>query len=391
MRKPTLCIVLFTIAILLAAPAVAENEAEPVTQEELIAEIERQAGELELSEWQSYFEEMGDIGIKRFGSVAGLILSYAERGSAASPGSIWDSALGMLKEALAGSMGMIAAVTAAAVVTCAAGILPLGGVRSAAGTALGILTVLMISGLLASLGSTASACVKKTAGFTEACLPVMTVLLSAVGATATAGVMQPLMLFLAGTMTGFIEKVIIPLILVGGVVCVLDCLDESGRLASLFRLIKKTVSWLMGLAAVLYFGVCAVQGLTVSAADGISVRTAKYAIDKLLPSTGGFIGGSADTFMSCALLVKNGAGAASVAILIGVIAKPLLAIGTGAFVFRAAAALAGPAASPQVIKMLGGAADIAGLLFGAAAVAGFMFVITVLVFTAAGGASAGLW
>ncbi len=384
-----LCVLPFFCSAAFAKPE-GDDEAK-VTAEELKDEIERQVGELDLSSWQRCFEQTEGLSELGFNGVEDMLLEYSENGASSDPVGI----LGMLKALLiqqtADARGLIVGLTAAALITGLAGLLPQGGIKPVLSFALGTAAVLAVASAFAALCSIAAECIRSTGAFVQAAMPVMTVLLSAVGATASEGVLRPLMLFLSGAMITFAEKVLLPLILFGGIVNIVECIGGSDRLHELSRLITKTIKWLLGLASVLYFAVCALQGMTVSAADGISIRTAKYTLDRLLPSTNGLIGGSVDAFMSCALLVKNGAGAASIVIMLGIIAKPLIRIAAGMTVFRISAALARPVAAPAVTRMLSGAADMTGYLFGAAAIVGAMFAVTMMVFIAAGGASAGLW
>ena len=52
----------------------------------------------------------------------------------------------------------------------------------------------------------------------------------------------------------------------------------------------------------------AIQGLTGSTYDGVTLRTAKFAMDKFVPVVGGMFSGTMDTLIGCSLVVKNGVG-----------------------------------------------------------------------------------
>ena len=385
------------MSLLLTTPAFSaafdeqDGQAPEATEEDLTEELERQISKLDLEAWQSYFKN-GELASRLgFKSADEMLLRCAEGSPTSSPQSIMDIVKELILAELSGSRAAIAGLTAAALVTGLAGILPGKSMRPALGFALSSASVLAVASAFTALCAEAAKSIHSTAEFAEKALPVMSVLLASVGASTSAGIFRPFMLFMSGSMSMLMERVVLPLILSAGIVGVIDGLGDGGRLSQLRELLLKTAKWIMGLSAVVYFAVCAMQGMTAAAADGISVRTARYTLDKLLPSTNGLVGGSVDTFMSCALLVKNGAGVASVVIMLGIIVRPLLRIAVGGFVFRISAALSRPAAAPGIVKMLESAADAASYLFGTAAVTGMMFVITVLVFTAAGGISAGLW
>ena len=368
-----------------------ENQGEAFEDDEIDAEIERLASELKLEAWQSYFDENGASFSLGFEAVDEMLVHYAENSAAGDPQNVFKPLYALIKNRLSGALGTVASLTAAALIT---------GIPSAVfgkedrrflTMALSIGSVLLTAGLFSSLCAAAVKCIERISGFCEACLPVMTVLMTASGSAASAGALQPMMLFISSGVVFFLKKVILPLIIAGAAIGIADSVCEDGRLTELVKLIQKAVKWLIGLAAAVFFGVCVIKGLTVSAHDGIAVRTAKYAADKLFPSAGGFLGGTADTMLGCAMLVKNGAGITAIIIMAGIVAKPLITIGVGALAFRFAAALSSFAADRSVVNLLSGAGETASCLFGATAIAGAMFMLTILVFLAAGGVSAGLW
>ena len=59
---------------------------------------------------------------------------------------------------------------------------------------------------------------------------------------------------------------------------------------------------------IVFLGVMAIKGLSGAAIDGITFKTAKYTIDKMVPVIGGMFSDSLDTLMACGLMVKNGVG-----------------------------------------------------------------------------------
>ncbi|MBR0135946.1 MAG: stage III sporulation protein AE, partial [Clostridia bacterium] len=247
------------------------------------------------------------------------------------------------------------------------------------------------AGMLASLCGIASAAVKSIGDLVAATMPIISALLVSIGAPASAGVFRPLMTFLSGTVVITICGAVLPLTLACGITAVADSLTEGSRFAELVKLLKKSVKWLLGLISTVYFGMTAVRGMTVAAYDGVSVRTAKYAVDKLVPVVGGMVSGTVDTVMGCALLIKNGVGAIAILILVSVLVRPLVILAAGIFVFRLAAAVSQPAADERTVRLFSNAAETVSLLFACVVSAGCMMAVTMLVFIASGGISAGLW
>lgn len=84
------------------------------------------------------------------------------------------------------------------------------------------------------------------------------------------------------------------MLLAAGVLTIVDGLSDKLKVGRTVKLLHKSVKWLLGLLTTVYIAVTVVGGMTAGAADGISVRTAKYAIDRLVPAAGGMVTGAAD-------------------------------------------------------------------------------------------------
>lgn len=100
----------------------------------------------------------------------------------------------------------------------------------------------------------------------------------------------------------------------------------------------------------LYIGITAISGIAVSSVSGLSLKTAKFAIDKFVPIIGGMVSGTVDTVMGCSMIVKNAAGIASILIAVGRVASPLIQIACTMFTLRIAAAICEPIASSSLPK-----------------------------------------
>jgi stage III sporulation protein AE len=127
--------------------------------------------------------------------------------------------------------------------------------------------------------------------------PLLLTLLAAVGGTASAAFFQPAVVAASGTMTSLIRNVTMPFAVGAAVLIILDHVSEKlhvGRLASLF---KQMANWTLGISFTVFIGVTMVQGLGTAAVDGVSIRTAKYAIDNFVPIVGGMFADTVDTLV----------------------------------------------------------------------------------------------
>lgn len=377
------------IAMLLPLDAAAQSP-EGSDTDDLKEEIERQVGELDLSGWEEFFDSGFFTANGGIASVEELLLSCAED-SLLEADDLYSLFKLLLLSELKKSLGMVCALAAAAMITALPAILSDEGIKPVLGMALSLASVSLTAGAYAALLRRAYSAVASAAKLTQSSMPIMCTLLVSIGSSASAGIFRPLMVFLSGTVIAVIEKAAIPLCAAGGVILIADAVTRGGRLEGLCLLIKKAVKWLLGILSALYFGICVMQGMTMAAKDGVTIRTAKFAIGKLVPIAGNMVSGTVDSIMGCALLVKNGAGTVAVLLLTLTMLRPLIVLAAGSFIFRAACALSQPIADPGIARLYSGIADMSSILFACVAVTGCMLALTVLVFIASGGITAGLW
>lgn len=238
-----------------------------------------------------------------------------------------------------------------------------------------------------SLALLARDCIEQTTAFIELAFPVLLTLLTAAGGIASSGIFQPAMAMLCSGVSVALQNVVMPVILAGCVMGVLNNITGRVQLGQLFNLSKTCAKWLIGLLFTLYFAVTSLQGMTASAFDGVSIRTAKFAIDKLVPIVGGAVSGTMDTVLGCAMLVKNAVGIAAIFLAFSIVCVPLLRIAAGMLSFKLAAALSEPIGDPRIPKMLAALGDVLTYLFAAALSLSVMFIITVGLIMGAGNAA----
>lgn len=164
--------------------------------------------------------------------------------------------------------------------------------------------ILSISAVFSDLTGTAADAIGKMRCFSETVEPIMIGLLTAMGCAKTAKLMNPMLVFLINGIVYVIEKIVLPMLLAAGVLTIVDGLSDKLKVGRTVKLLHKSVKWLLGLLTTVYIAVTVVGGMTAGAADGISVRTAKYAIDRLVPAAGGMVTGAADAVLGSSALLK---------------------------------------------------------------------------------------
>jgi stage III sporulation protein AE len=116
----------------------------------------------------------------------------------------------------------------------------------------------------------------------------------------------------------------------------------------------------------------------------VSIKAAKYTIDKLVPIIGGMFSNTVDVLISCTLLIKNAIGIAGIIIIAGMVITPIFGILAHYFIFKLAGAVLEPVAGKTIGKFANDSADVLLLLFVAVLAAAAMFFITIAVIIGAG-------
>lgn len=217
--------------------------------------------------------------------------------------------------------------------------------------------------------------VSRMSGWMQALFPLLVTLLAAVGGTASSAFYQPAVMAAAGTMTTLIQHVTMPLAVSVAVLTMVGGLSDSLRAGRMCRLFRQAANWTLGLGFTVFIGVMTVQGLGAAALDGVSIRTAKYAMDHFIPIVGGMFADTVDTLVGCSLVIENALGALGLLVLLGILITPLLRLVMTLFLYRAAAALLEPMGDTPLCRAIGDYADVFSLLLIIQMSVGAMFLL----------------
>lgn len=154
--------------------------------------------------------------------------------------------------------------------------------------------------------------------------PVLVTVMTAAGATSSAGVYTPSIAVLGSGMTNVVTYIAFPALLMGLVFDIIGSVSTSLKLDKTAEFFRSACKWFLGTAFFIFVTVIGVSGITASVRDGISVRAARFAVSKYVPIIGGYLSQGFDFLMAGNVLIKNAVGASAVA-LIALVAAPIIA------------------------------------------------------------------
>lgn len=215
------------------------------------------------------------------------------------------------------------------------------------------------------------------AGLMQALFPLLVTLLAAVGGAASSLFYQPAVMAAAGSMTALVTQATMPLAVSVAVLTMVGGLSSQLRVGKLCKLFRQAADWTLGLGFTVFIGVMTVQGLSAAAVDGVSIRTAKYAMDNFIPVVGGMFADTVDTLVGSSLLIQNAVGVLGLLLLLGRLMTPLLRTVAAMLLYRAVAAVLEPMTDSPLCGCISEYSEVFSLLFIIQLSVGAMFLLLV--------------
>lgn len=220
--------------------------------------------------------------------------------------------------------------------------------------------------------------------YTQALFPTMIALLVSVGAITSSTVFQPIIYGSISLIVTAIKYIIIPMVYFSVVLSLLNNLSEGIQVSRLASLIRQTAVGILGVILTIFLGVISVQGVASSSVDGLTIKTAKFAMDKFVPIVGKFLNDAFDTVVSCSMLIKNGVGVVGLIVMLLICLFPLIKILSIIAIYKITSALIEPILDNQIVKCLNDMSNSLIILFAAVASVGVLFFVFITVIMGVG-------
>ena len=221
-------------------------------------------------------------------------------------------------------------------------------------------------------------------GFMEALLPLLLSLLAGVGALTSAALLTPLMLLVISVTSVIVKDIVLPLLFLTAVLECVNYLSGTYRLSNLTGVLKQAGMMILGFVLVVFIGIVSIQGVAGSIADGLTLRTAKYATATFIPVVGKMFADTVELVMGASLLLKNAVGIFGVVAITLLCALPLIKLLSLIVVMKIAGALIQPMGDEKMAKCLDAMGNNLLVVFGALLTVALMFFLIVTMIIAAG-------
>ena len=217
--------------------------------------------------------------------------------------------------------------------------------------------------------------IQNLVGFINSLIPILITLLITTGNIVSAGMLEPITLFMITFIGNLIVNVIIPVVLVSTALGIISQISDRVQIDKLSKFFKSSSIWVLGVILTLFVGIVSLQGNLSSSIDGVTAKTTKTAVSSFIPVVGKILGDAVETVMGCSVILKNALGVVGVIIIVGICIIPIFKLVTLMTVYYLGAALCQPIADTKIIKLLSHMGDTFKLLLAILCSVAVMLII----------------
>lgn len=356
------------------------SDNEDISQE-LEDETKQQLEELDFSSLEDILNSFNDGQIKIFGGtsflekVAKLISGDFEQEEG-----LWNAIIEIFFDSFLGLLPIISIIVAVALLgNMLQGLKPSNG-KSISNlvnfVTYGIIVVLVLS-MVVEMVTLTSSTIISIKNQMDAIFPILLTLLTAIGGSVSTSVYQPAMALLSSIIMNFFTFILLPIFIFSVVFSVVSNLSNTVKLDKFSSFLNSTYKWLVGLIFTIFTAFLSIQGITAGSIDGISIRTAKYAIKSYIPILGSYLSDGMGVILASSNLIKNAVGATGLFLLLATLISPLIELVIFMLALKLIAGIVEPLGNKQVASFISSLSKSMVLLIVLLIGVAFVYFITI--------------
>lgn len=222
--------------------------------------------------------------------------------------------------------------------------------------------------------------------FMQIILPILLTLLTAVSGPNTKLLFHPVVLGTISIIGSIIKNLVFPLTLFSFTIGVISNISEKVQFSQLSQLIRQIIIGIVTGSLTIFIGIITMFGIG-SKVDGMTIRTAKFAVDNLVPIVGKFLSDAVETVVSCSAILKNGIGLIGLIALFLICIIPIIKIVILILAYKTLGAIVQPIASENIINFFNEVGKALLLIMIGVLSVATMFFITITIIVEIGNAT----
>ena len=211
----------------------------------------------------------------------------------------------------------------------------------------------------------------------DAIFPILLTLLTAIGGSVSVSVYQPAMALFANLIMKFFTYILLPIFIFSIVFNILSNLSNNVKLDKITSFFQSCYKWFIGLIFTIFTAFISIQGITAGMADGISIKTFKYAIKSYVPLLGSYLSDGIGVVIASSNLIKNTVGGAGLFLLFATILVPIIELVVLMLAFRLISGIIEPLGNKQIANFISSLSNSLVMLIVLLIGIGFVYFILI--------------
>ena len=149
-----------------------------------------------------------------------------------------------------------------------------------------ILIVTIVMKNFSDIINMVKASIDNLVAFTNCLIPLLITLMITTGNIASAGMLQPIILWIISFIGNFINVVLVPASLISVALSVISNVSDRVQIDKLSKYINTTVVWILGIVLTIFVGVSSLEGSITNGVDALTVKITKAAVSNFIPIVG---------------------------------------------------------------------------------------------------------
>ena len=185
--------------------------------------------------------------------------------------------------------------------------------------------------------------------FMQVILPILLTLMTVVSGPNAKLLFHPVVLGTVSIIGFIIKNLVFPLILFSFIIGIISNISEKIQFSQLSKLIRQIIIGIVTSSLTIFIGIITIFGIGTKV-DGMTIRTAKFAVDNLVPIVGKFLSDAVETVVSCSAIVKNGIGLIGLLTIFLICIIPIIKIIVLMLAYKILGAIVQPIASENIVN-----------------------------------------
>lgn len=218
----------------------------------------------------------------------------------------------------------------------------------------------------------------------EVIFPILLVMLTSVGGVSTSATMQPMVGILSSGVIYLFNAFVLPIFVFSVIFTIVGNLSNEVKLDKFNKFFSSLFKWIIGGIFTIFLAIIAIKGLTASSIDGISIKTAKFALKTYIPILGGYLSDGFNLILASSMLIKNAVGGVGLLLFLLTIIAPIVNLVVLSLGLKLVAAIVEPISDNKIPNFIYSVANLLTMLIVCLIAVAFMYLIVVGLFMLSG-------